>query len=136
MTRLSYFFVAALLLLCAGVAATASAKGNHKAAASDAKAEAGPAVSTESAGSQPGTTIIGEDESPVGLYITPWKNGYAERGLARSQPQLEEFPSPIDPDTFHRQNVYYDTITAYRKAELEDQSGSTAPQSQSPAQNP
>ena len=65
-----------------------------------------------------GTTIIGDHESPIGLYLTPWKNEYAERGMDRPARIVQETLGPIDQDVFHRQVEYYDTITAYRKAEL------------------
>ena len=70
-----------------------------------------------------GTTIIGGQESPIGLYITPWKNDYAQPGLGRPHSLLQERPEPIDPDVFHRQVEYNDAITAYRAARM-----SSAPQ--------
>lgn len=96
-----------------------------------AKAPAKPATAAGAKGG-PGTTIVGEDESPIGLYITPWKNDYAERGVARPKYQLEELPNPVDPDTFHRQNEYYDTITAYRNAELARSAPSSTTQRSKP----
>jgi len=89
-------------------------------------------ATTGNAQAGPGTTIVGEDESPIGLYITPWKNDYAERGVARPKYQLEELPDPVDPDTFHRQNEYYDTITAYRDAELARSARSSSTQRSKP----
>lgn len=76
-------------------------------------------ATTESVDNGPGTTIVGGEQSPIGLYITPWKNAYAEPGLYQPEKhRLQVKPEAIDPDTFHRKNVYYDTITAYREAEL------------------
>jgi len=66
----------------------------------------------------PGTTIVGNRESPIGLYLTPWKNEYAERGMDRPAQIVQEQMAPIDPDVFRRQNSYYDTITRFRQAEL------------------
>jgi Flp pilus assembly protein TadD, contains TPR repeats len=66
----------------------------------------------------PGTTIIGGQESPIGLYITPWKNDYAQPGLGRPESLLQERPAPIDPDVFDRQVEYHDAISAYRAAQL------------------
>jgi hypothetical protein len=66
----------------------------------------------------PGTTIIGDRESPIGLYLTPWKNEYAESGMDRPAQNVQEPMAPIDPDVFIRQNSYYDTITRFRQAEL------------------
>lgn len=65
-----------------------------------------------------GTTIIGDRESPIGLYLTPWKNEYAQRGMDRPAQIVQEQMAPIDPGVFRRQNSYYDTITSYRQAEL------------------
>jgi hypothetical protein len=65
-----------------------------------------------------GTTIVGEQESPIGLYITPWKDEYAERGLDRPARLLDEELQPIDKATFARQVEYFDKISAYRKAKL------------------
>lgn len=62
-----------------------------------------------------GTTIVGDQESPIGLYITPWKDDYAERGLDRPARLVDEAMEPIDPATFRRQIEYYETITAFRK---------------------
>ncbi|WP_273454858.1 hypothetical protein [Nevskia ramosa] len=62
-----------------------------------------------------GTTIVGDQESPIGLYITPWKDDYAERGLDRPARLVDEALEPIDPATFRRQIEYYETITAFRK---------------------
>lgn len=62
-----------------------------------------------------GTTIVGEQEAPIGLYITPWKDDYAERGLDRPARLLDEAMEPIDPATFRRQIEYYETITEYRR---------------------
>jgi hypothetical protein len=65
-----------------------------------------------------GTTIIGDRESPIGLYLTPWKNEYATRGMDRPAQIVQEQMAPIDPQVFKRQNTYYDTIQEYRRAEL------------------
>ncbi len=62
-----------------------------------------------------GTTIFGEQETPIGLYITPWKDDYAERGLDRPARLLDEAMEPIDPATFRRQIEYYETITEFRR---------------------
>jgi hypothetical protein len=64
-----------------------------------------------------GTTVVGDRESPIGLYLTPWKNEYAERGMDRPAQFVQEQMAPIDPEVFKRQNSYYDTITRFRQAE-------------------
>jgi len=65
-----------------------------------------------------GTTIVGDRESPIGLYLTPWKSEYATRGMDRPAQIVQEKMEPIDPQVFKRQNIYYDTIQEYRQAEL------------------
>lgn len=64
-----------------------------------------------------GTTIVGDQEAPIGLYITPWKDEFAERGLDRPARLLDEALQPIDPATFRRQIEYYQTITTYRRSQ-------------------
>ena len=70
-----------------------------------------------------GTNVFGEDEAPLGLDITPWKENGAQNGLDRPARLLEESPARVDPDVFERRIDYYDTITAYRK----DAMGGAAP---------
>ena len=74
-----------------------------------------PAAAAALAPGEIGTTIIGDQESPIGLYITPWKDDYAERGLDRPARLLDEAMEPIDPATFRRQIEYYETITEFRR---------------------
>ena len=84
-------------------------------------AAAKPATPTKSADepidTSTGTTIIGDQESPIGLYITPWKDEYAERGLDRPARLLDEALLPIDPATFRRQVEYYESITAFQRSQ-------------------
>ena len=99
-------------------AAQAQSQPQSAAAPDSKKADAvGPAGST-SVEEGVGTTIIGDHESPIGLYLTPWKNEYAQRGMDRPAQIVQEQMAPIDPGVFRRQNSYYDTITSYRQAEL------------------
>lgn len=72
-----------------------------------AQTDAEPAVKTDPAG----TTIVGDRESPIGLYITPWRNAAPESELDRPARFLEEQLLPIDADVFRRQIEYYNTIT-------------------------
>lgn len=95
----------------APVAAPATAP---KAAASTVSPAAAAPVSTPTPDGI-GTTIFGEQEAPIGLYITPWKDDYAERGLDRPARLLDEAMEPIDPATFRRQIEYYETITEFRR---------------------
>lgn len=65
-----------------------------------------------------GTTIVGERESPIGLYITPWRNAYAEQDIDRPARLLQVDMSPIDRDVFARQIEYYDALTSARQAKV------------------
>ncbi len=71
-----------------------------------------PAVNTD----LEGTTVVGDRESPIGLYITPWRNETAEVELDRPARFLEEQLLPIDANVFRRQIEYYDTITQHLRA--------------------
>lgn len=64
-----------------------------------------------------GTTIVGERESAVGLYLAPWQDEDAsdiDRPPALFAPTLEK----IDGDAFRRQAQYEDAINAYRRERL------------------
>lgn len=90
------------------------------------KPAAGAAAATETPEEQPaleapvrkpvkpaeaGMTIVGEDESPIGLYITPWRDAAPEKGIDRPARLLQEEMLPIDEDVFVRQVEYYDALT-------------------------
>jgi hypothetical protein len=82
-----------------------------------------PAVSTEQAEPRPGerapvqasggTTVVGETESPIGLYIMPWRQSAAEGGLDRPARLLEEQLLPLDPDVFRRQVEYHRALSEH-----------------------
>lgn len=69
-----------------------------------------PLATPPPAGRELGTTIIGERESPIGLYITPWRNAAPEKELDRPARFLDEALMPLDPEVFRRQLEYYNTI--------------------------
>lgn len=58
-----------------------------------------------------GTTVVGEQESPIGLYITPWRNSAAATGLDRPARLLDEALMPLDPDVFKRQVEYHRALS-------------------------
>lgn len=60
----------------------------------------------------PGTTIVGERESPIGLYITPWRNAFAEQDIDRPPRLMQLDMLPIDRDVLARQVEYYDALKA------------------------
>lgn len=58
-----------------------------------------------------GTTIVGERESPIGLYITPWRDAYSEQDIDRPARLLQVDMSPIDREVFGRQVEYHKALT-------------------------
>ena len=63
-----------------------------------------------------GTTLVGERESPIGLYLTPWKNSYAEKDIDRPARLLQEDLLPIDEDVFVRNLEYYEALSGALKS--------------------
>ena len=63
-----------------------------------------------------GATIRGDDELPIGLYITPWRDSNPEQGIDRPARLLDEALVPIDPKAFRRQFEYYQALEAARPA--------------------
>ncbi len=92
---------ASLLLACAAQA--------QAPAAPVSPASEQPAVSTDTGG----TTVVGDRESPIGLYITPWRNDAPEAELDRPARFLEEQLLPLDADVFRRQIEYFNTISTH-----------------------
>jgi hypothetical protein len=81
-----------------------------------------PAVSTEMAEparpgrvekAATGTTVIGEQEAPIGLHIMPWRQSAATAGLDRPARLLDEALLPLDLDVFKRQVDYHRTLSAH-----------------------
>ena len=62
-----------------------------------------------------GTNIVGERESPIGLFITPWRNAFAEKDIDRPARLLQEELLPMDEDVFIRQIEYYDALAGALK---------------------
>jgi hypothetical protein len=60
-----------------------------------------------------GTTVIGEQESPLGLYIMPWRQSQAQAGLDRPARLLDEALLPLDPDVFKRQVEYHRALSEH-----------------------
>ena len=70
----------------------------------------------DSDGSHMGLTIMGDRETPLGLFITPWKNAYPPQREDRPALLLDEAARPLDPDTFQRQSNYDEAFSMYRKS--------------------
>ena len=60
-----------------------------------------------------GTTVIGEQESPIGLYIMPWRQSQSQAGLDRPARLLDEALLPLDLDVFKRQVEYNRALSAH-----------------------
>lgn len=58
-----------------------------------------------------GTTIVGERESPIGLYIMPWRDARPEEGMDRPARLLQEKLLPLDEEVFVRQIEYYNALS-------------------------
>ncbi len=59
-----------------------------------------------------GTTIIGDRELPIGLYISPWRSATAEDDIDRPSRYLDVGTQALDPDVFRRQVEYLDALDA------------------------
>lgn len=115
------FFLLTLLALSAPAFAQSVAK--SKQAAPAAAADDQPALDTTVKTKAPpssgglGTTVItGEGESPLGLYLTPWRESRPEKDIDRPARLLQEDMRPIDKDVFARQVEYYDALSSASKA--------------------
>lgn len=93
----------ACMLLCSTVAM-----------AQDEQPAVDPAASAPPPKAGSGTTIVGERESPIGLYITPWRNSAPEAELDRPARLLDEAMLPVDPDVFSRYVEYYNALAEHR----------------------
>jgi hypothetical protein len=106
------------LLLGAALLAAAPVFAQTATPAPAAEPEAGPAANVDpDSNGTPGTTIVGDKESPIGLYLTPWKNEYADRDMDRAAQFQQGDLKLVDPQVFDRQIQYYDRINAYRQNE-------------------
>lgn len=76
---------------------------------------------------QSGTTIVGERESPIGLYITPWRNAYAAQDADRPARLLQVEIEPLDRDVFARQIEYDRALGEASQAKLAPASPPPAP---------
>jgi len=111
-----------LTVLALSAPAYAQAVAKPKAAPAPAANDDQPALDTTSKMKAPsnsgglGTTVItGEGESPLGLYLTPWRESRPEKDIDRPARLLQEDMRPIDKDVFERQVEYYDALTGAAK---------------------
>ena len=101
----------ALLLAMSCFAADAAAP---KPAAAAGPPSETPAVDTMQQAGEAGTTIVGERDSDVGLYLTPWKEEHPDN-IDPPPSLLDQPPQPLDARGFARQVRDAATVTAYRR---------------------
>jgi hypothetical protein len=65
-----------------------------------------------------GTTIVGEQESAVGLTLLPWAEEYAS-DLDRPPLRHDEPAVALDAQGFARRSAYHAQRTAYRREKLQ-----------------
>jgi hypothetical protein len=111
---------AVLLLWCACSAAQPSAPAAPLAAPSE-----NPAVDTLKAKQPPahaageaGTTIVGEQDSDVGLYLTPWKEEHADN-IDPPPGLFNQAPQPVDARRFSRMVRDSVSVDAYRRQQMD-----------------
>lgn len=73
----------------------------------------GPAVDTrrESPAASEGTNIVGDRESPIGLFIMPWRESAAQADMDRPARLLQADMLPIDEPVFVRQIEYHRALS-------------------------
>lgn len=76
--------------------------------AAPASAGASDAAAVEAGG---GTVIVGDRESPIGLYIMPWRNSAAQADMDRPARLLQSEVLPLDEAVFIRQIEYHNALT-------------------------
>lgn len=80
------------------------------AAESQPATESGRTVKTDN-----GTEIIGDQDSAVGLFLTPWKNETAA-DIDRAPGLFDSKSSPIDPKVFAQKVENDDALAGYRRS--------------------
>lgn len=74
-----------------------------------------PAVSSDVAPAASGTTIVGDRESPIGLFIMPWRESAAQADMDRPARLLQVDLRPIDEPVFVRQIEYHRALSGALK---------------------
>lgn len=65
-----------------------------------------------------GTTIVGDQDAALGLYLMPWKDERPSR-ISRAPGLHDEQPALIDSQAYARTSTYYATGRAYRAERLQ-----------------
>lgn len=103
MNRYHYMGIASLFIVANALAAATPSTGTATARAPVIVKEAG------------GSTIIGDQDSAMGLTLMPWKNEFAT-GLDQP-PSLYRAPlEPINSNSLQRQTEYRDNLSDYRRS--------------------
>ncbi len=74
-----------------------------------------PPSTSRPASADAGTTIIGERESPIGLYIMPWRDSLPEADMDRPARLLQESMQPLDEQVFVRRIEYHNALSGALK---------------------
>lgn len=82
-----------------------------------------PAVDTGSA--EGGTSVIGDAESPIGLYIIPWRSTSPTPQLDRPARFVDATEEPVDETQFRRFVEYHDALSRHRAAQRSASEGSS-----------
>lgn len=67
----------------------------------------------------PGTTIMGDRDSALGLVLAPWKDESPSPELDRPPAMQDAEAAPLDEAAFARTTRYYATGRAYRSERLQ-----------------
>lgn len=73
------------------------------------------------------STAKPDDDTPIGLFITPWRNEIAGRSEDRPARLLQADLSPIDKVVFERQVEYYDALEAHAAKKAKPAEKAAAP---------
>lgn len=71
------------------------------------------------AADDPGTTIVGDRESALGLVLAPWKDEQRAPELDRPPAMQDASAAVLDDAAFSRTTRYYATGRAYRSEKLQ-----------------
>jgi hypothetical protein len=67
----------------------------------------------------PGTTIMGDRDSALGLVLAPWKDETRAPEMDRPPAMQEAGPAPLDEASFSRTTRYHAAGRAYRSEKLQ-----------------
>lgn len=114
--------LAALLLPAAALAQDEGPALDTSSGGFEAPSNADPAPAVESpAEGERGTSIIGDSESPIGLYIIPWRASSPTPQLDRPARFVDAAEEPVDEEQFRRFVEYHEALTRHRAAQQRGQ---------------